>query len=243
MSFAAVILAAGQGTRMKSDQPKVLHEIGGRAMILYVIDAVRSIDPEHVVVVVGYQQDRVRRVCEGRGVEFVVQKEQLGTGHAVLQTQPILGSFQGTVVVLNGDVPGLAPETLARFVAHHVESAAAATVLSARMPDATGYGRIVRDDDGSLLRIVEHNDASARELAIDEINSGLFCFDAPVLFEALRRTDTGNAQSEYYLTDVIDVIRSDGKSVAAYCVEDHNEVAGVNTEAELGAIRVRMEGA
>ncbi len=242
MALAAVILAAGQGTRMKSDLPKVLHEVGGRAMVRYVIDVVRSVGPQEIIVVVGYQEDRVRHACAGEGVDFVVQKEQLGTGHAVIQTEGILGSFRGTILVLNGDVPRLKPATLESFVAHHEGAGVAATVLTARMPDPGGYGRIVRAQDGSLLRIVEHRDAGPEELAVDEVNSGMFCFGASVLFDALHRTNTNNTQSEYYLTDAIEQIRSDGGRVEAFCVEDAGEVAGVNTDEELAAIRAAMEG-
>jgi bifunctional UDP-N-acetylglucosamine pyrophosphorylase/glucosamine-1-phosphate N-acetyltransferase len=139
-------------------------------------------------------------------------------------------------------VPCLRPETLGGFLRYHRESGADATVLTARMPDPTGYGRIVRDDDGALLRIVEHKDAGATELALDEINSGLFCFDAGALFEALGRTDRSNAQNEYYLTDVIELLRSRGRPVAAWCVDDNREVAGVNTVGELDEVRAFMGG-
>jgi len=241
VSFAAVILAAGQGTRMKSDLPKVLHAIGERAMILLVIDAVRAADPARIVVVVGYQAERVRDVCEGTGVVFARQEQQLGTGHAVIQTEGALKDFDGTLVVLNGDVPCLRPATLERFIAHHDDQGASATVLTARMDDPSGYGRIVRAGDGSLNKIVEHKDASDEELAIDEINSGLFCFDARELFGALKQTNRDNAQNEYYLPDVIEMMREKGKRVAAWCVEDSREVAGVNTEADLETVRRYLE--
>jgi len=242
MPIAAVILAAGQGTRMKSDLPKVLHTIDERPMVLFVIDTVAQVNPERVIVVVGYQGDRVRAACEGAGVEFVVQEQQLGTGHAVMQAEESLSGFNGTTLVLNGDVPCLRPETLQEFVAYHRSSGAAATVMTARMEDPSGYGRIARDADGSLLRIVEHKDASPDELAIDEINSGLFCFDTQALFTALHQTNTSNAQNEYYLTDAIEMLRAQGKRVSAWCVPDNSEVAGVNTIEELDAIRSAMGG-
>jgi len=242
MNVAAVILAAGQGTRMDSDLPKVLHEIDGRPMVRYVIDTVREIGPEAVVVVVGYKAELVRAACADAGVKFALQAEQLGTGHAVIQSEGALGDFSGTIVVLNGDVPGLRADTLRRFIRHHRESGAQATVLTARMDDPTGYGRIVRGDDGSLQKIVEHKDADSEIRAIDEINSGLFCFESKMLFSALKNTNRENAQNEYYLTDVIEMLNDKHEPVAAYCVDDNREVAGVNTIEELGAIREFLTG-
>ena len=237
MSIAAVILAAGQGTRMKSDLPKVLHTIDGQPMVRFVIESVQKVGMEKVIVVVGYQGDRVVDACKDSGVEFVWQREQLGTGHAVMQAEDTLSGFNGTVIVLNGDVPCLTPATLEAFLDYHNSQGARATVLTARMEDPSGYGRIVRSGDGSLQRIVEHKDANPEQLAIDEINSGLFCFDAGTLFRTLRSTDTDNAQNEYYLTDAIEVLAGAGQKVAAWCVEDNREVAGVNTVDELDAIR------
>ena len=228
---------------MNSDLPKVIHPIGDRPMVSYVIETVRAVDAERVLLVIGYQAERVREVCAGEGVEFVVQEEQLGTGHAVQQCEPSLDGFDGTVLVLNGDVPCLRPDTLSEFIGIHNDSGAAATVLTARMEDPSGYGRIVRDDDGALNRIVEHSDADADVLRIDEINSGLFCFGARALFSALGRTDRDNAQNEYYLTDVVAAMRASGLSVGAHCVRDNREVAGVNNVDELESVRRYFEGA
>ena len=236
-SLAAVILAAGQGKRMQSDLPKVLHEVGGRAMVLHVIDAVQTIGARPVIVVTGYQAERVEAACAGKDVEFARQPEQLGTGHAVMQAAPRLASHPGTVLVLNGDVPGLRPATIRRFVAYHDAQRAAATVLTAELDDPSGYGRIVRDASGRLLRIVEHKDATENERGIGEVNSGLFCFAAAELFSALKRVTRRNAQNEYYLTDVIGLLASEGKTVAAWCIEDSREVAGVNNPDELDAVR------
>jgi bifunctional UDP-N-acetylglucosamine pyrophosphorylase/glucosamine-1-phosphate N-acetyltransferase len=235
--MAAVILAAGKGKRMNSDLPKVLHDIGGRPMILHVIEAVRGLGPVRVVVVTGYQAERVERACAGTGVEFVRQDDQLGTGHAVMQAQPLLSAFDGTVMVLNGDVPGLRTETMRRFLAAHRRGGCAATVLTAVLQDPTGYGRIVRDADGKLSRIAEDKDASAQERAIQEVNSGLFCFESGELFAALERVDRRNRQNEYYLTDVIERLRAGGRPVGAFRVDDAREVAGVNNPDELEAVR------
>ncbi len=241
MPTAAVILAAGQGTRMGSDLPKVLHTVAGRPMVAWVIDAVRRAGVARAIVVVGYQGERVEQACAGEGVEIAWQHEQLGTGHAVQQTEPLLREFDGHVLVLNGDVPGLRPDTIGRLVEHHRETGASATVLTARLDDPTGYGRIVRDEDGALLRIVEHRDADEETRAIDEVNTGMFCFERAPLFDALARLDRNNAQGEYYVTDVIDHLRRDGRRVSALCVDDAREVAGVNTPAELEAVRRWLE--
>jgi len=225
------------GKRMKSDLPKVLHAVGERPMLLHVIDAVKAVGAAPIVVITGYQAGRVEAACAGTGVIFARQEQQLGTGHAVMQAEPALAAQGGTVVVLNGDVPGLRPRTIRDFVAHHDGEHAVATVLTAMLDDPTGYGRIVRDANGNLLRIVEEKDASESERAIREINSGLFCFEAAELFSALKRVDRRNAQNEYYITDVIGLLAAEGKRVAAWCIEDAREVAGVNNLDELDAVR------
>lgn len=232
-----VILAAGQGKRMNSDLPKVLHTVGGRPMLRHVIEGVQHLAPRRVIVVTGYQAERVEEACRDSGVEFVRQHEQLGTGHAVMQSAPLLEGAGGTVVVLNGDVPGLRPTTMRAFIAHHRACGAAATVLTAELDDPAGYGRIVRARDGGLERIVEHKDATPEERAIREINSGLFCFEGAELFPALRRVTRRNAQNEYYLTDVVGLLHAEGRPVAAWRVADAREVAGVNNPEELEAVR------
>jgi bifunctional UDP-N-acetylglucosamine pyrophosphorylase/glucosamine-1-phosphate N-acetyltransferase len=237
MSMAAIILAAGKGTRMTSDLPKVLHTVQGRPMLSHVIDSVRAACDGGIYVVVGYKAAEVEEACGGEGVHFVLQEEQL-----VMQCQRALAGFSGTVVVLNGDVPCLRPQTIRQFSDYHHNEGAAATVLSARLKDPFGYGRIVRDGDGALVAIVEQKDADETTRRINEINSGLFCFDKGKLFSALGAVGRNNAQNEYYLTDVIAVLKNDGEVVRAFCVEDSSEVAGVNTDAELEAIRRRMEG-
>lgn len=242
MSMAAIILAAGKGTRMSSDRPKVLHTVQGRPMLSHVIDAVRDLCDDRIYVVVGYKAGDVEEACRGDGVHFVLQEEQLGTGHAVMQCEPALSGFAGTVIVLNGDVPCLRPETIRQFSDYHHREGAAVTVLSARLEDPFGYGRIVRDDDGALLAIVEQKDADDTVRGINEVNSGLFCFDKEKLFRALGATGRNNAQNEYYLTDVISVLNNDGEVVRAHCVDDSSEITGVNTDEELEMVRRRMGG-
>jgi bifunctional UDP-N-acetylglucosamine pyrophosphorylase/glucosamine-1-phosphate N-acetyltransferase len=240
---AAVILAAGKGTRMPaSDIPKVMHRVGGKPMVAYVIEAVRRVCEDRILLVVGYRAEEVVAAFGDWGVQFVYQNEQLGTGHAVIQCEESLRGFAGTVVVLNGDVPCLRPETVDRFTSYHDKEHAAATVLTAEVTDPSGYGRIVRAPDDSLSRIVEEKDASDEERGISEINSGLFCFEKRQLFEALSATNRDNAQNEFYLTDVIGVLKRAGEAVRAYRVEDPWEVSGVNTEAELQAVRRHFEG-
>jgi bifunctional UDP-N-acetylglucosamine pyrophosphorylase/glucosamine-1-phosphate N-acetyltransferase len=237
----AIILAAGQGTRMKSDIPKVLHQIGGRFLVDYVIDAIEDVGPDRICVGVGFKADQVMKACRGRNVEFVIQREQLGTGHAVMQCERSLEGFEGTVIVMNGDVPGLEPHTIRKFIAFHESRSAAATVLTAVLGDPTGYGRIVKDDAGNLVRIVEEKDAGADEKSIREVNSGLFCFDKKSLFATLKDVGSENAQGEYYLTDVIGIMQRRREPVAAFCVEDSMEVAGVNTPAELKSVSDYLE--
>lgn len=234
--LAAVILAAGKGTRMKSDLPKVFHEILGEPMLSYVIQTVQKLGPQRILVVVGHQRGLIIDFYKDWPVEFVVQAEQLGTGHAVQQAEPALRAFTGNVLVLAGDVPLLKEQTLKDLVAFHKQNRAAATDLTAELPDAQNYGRIVRGPDGSLLRIVEKKDATPAELAIREFNTGTFCFDSKALFAALQEVKAENAQKEYYLTDTIAILRQKGRSVLAYKTADAGETLGINTREELVAI-------
>jgi bifunctional UDP-N-acetylglucosamine pyrophosphorylase/glucosamine-1-phosphate N-acetyltransferase len=240
---AAVILAAGKGTRMPaSDFPKVMHRVKGKPMVAHVVEAIRPVCGERIFLVVGYRAETVVSTFRDAGVRFVYQNEQLGTGHAVIQCREALEGYSGTVIVLNGDVPCLRTATIEEFARYHDEAGAAGTVLTAVVADPKGYGRIVRARDGSLLAIVEEKDAGEEERRIREINSGLFCFDKDKLFEALAATGRNNAQNEYYLTDVIGVLKRRGEIVCAFQAEDPWEVSGVNTEMELEAVRTYLEG-
>ena len=222
---------------MKSDLAKVLHEIGGLPMIAHVLRALGGVSPSRTVVVVGHQADAVIEKLAGElgfeGMDFVVQRERLGTGHAVMQAEPALKGFDGTVMVLTGDTPLLKENTLAGFVRFHRDSGASATVMSAVVDDASGYGRILRDERGDLVGIVEHKDATEEQRRIGEYNSGIFCFESEVLFPALRRVGRGNVQGEYYLTDVIGILRSDGRRVAVFRIDDSDEVMGINDREQL----------
>lgn len=230
--FITVILAAGKGTRMKSEWPKVLHRAGGKAMLQQVLDAASAAGALRHVVVVGCGAQRVVEEI-GAQASFAEQREQLGTGHAVMQAEPLLREFAGTVMVLCGDTPLLTAALLERLYAQHCEAQAAATVLTARMPDATGYGRIIRTPDGRVDRIVEQKDASAQELAVDEVNSGIYCFERQALFAALAETNCENAQGEFYLTDVLEILNRKGRKVWAVQADDYRETLGVNSRRQL----------
>lgn len=229
---AAIVLAAGKGKRMKSDLPKVLHEIKGKSMVRHVIDTLKAIDINKIVVVVGHQAELVEKELAGYGrqLEFILQAEQLGTGHAVMVTEDALKSFEGNIVVLAGDVPFLSADTARELIATHEREQAAATVLSAKPADATGYGRVIRKDGTNLVDyIVEHKDASDEERAVNEINSGTFCFDSRYLFDSLREIRAENSQNEYYLTDIMAILRRKGLKAAVSLTDDSDEVLGVNS--------------
>lgn len=230
--LAAVILAAGKGTRMKSDLPKVLHEVAGQPMLAHVMDAAEMAGVSKKVVIVGFGAAKVS-VFVGDRAELVEQKEQLGTGHALMQAQPLLERFKGTVMVLCGDTPLLDGRELRSFYEHHKESKNSATILTAILRDATGYGRIVRNEDNQVEKIVEQKDASMKELTIGEINTGIYCFEAKDLFTVLPTIDCNNAQGEYYLTDVIAKLVAKGKRVGAVVAADNETVMGINSRVQL----------
>lgn len=226
-----IILAAGKGTRMKSKLPKVLHKVCGKPMLQHVIDAAKSAGSTREVVVIGNGAELVEKTISN--VEFVLQAEQLGTGHAVLCTKEKFANAEGTVLVLCGDTPLFTGELLKKFVDKHTESRAAATVLTSQMPDATGYGRIIRDDDGAFQKIVEHKDANSYERQINEVNAGIYCFDAKKLFAALTKVKNENAQGEYYLPDVLTILKSEGEKINAVITLDYKQTLGINSRVQL----------
>lgn len=236
---AVVVLAAGQGTRMRSATPKVLHEIGGRSLVGHAVAAARGLEPEQLLVVVGHGREEVAaHLAEVEPqARPVVQEEQNGTGHAVrvalLEAAP---DVAGTVLVVCGDVPLLRTETLTALLERHHDATNAATVLTAVVPDPGGYGRVVRDGAGEVLGIVEHRDATPEQRAIAEINSGVYAFDGKLLREALARLSAGNSAGEEYLTDVVGILRSDGRRVGALAAGDHHEILGVNDRVQLAAL-------
>ncbi len=230
----AVILAAGKGTRMKSDLPKVLHKISGRPLLDHVLDTSAAAGIDRMVVVVGHMASLVEETCHREGIEFILQEPQLGTGHAVQMAVPALREG-GFCVVLAGDVPLLRINTLKRLVQGTVESEAAAVVLTCVVDDATSYGRIIKDEDGKICKIVEAVDATLDELAVGEYNTGVFCFRTERLIEALDNLTTDNQQGEYYLTDTVAWLVDQGHRVEAVMTKDPDEVVGINTVDELAA--------
>ncbi|WP_422117295.1 bifunctional UDP-N-acetylglucosamine diphosphorylase/glucosamine-1-phosphate N-acetyltransferase GlmU [Brachybacterium sp. UNK5269] len=240
---AVIVLAAGAGTRMKSRTPKVLHEIGGRSLLLHALTAAEGTSPSELVVVLRHERDRVAAHLAEHAAEVMVadQDEIPGTGRAVQCGLAQVTATEGTVLVTYGDVPLLEPATLRELVGAHEAAGAAATVLTARVSDPTGYGRILRSEDGSeVLGIVEHKDATEQQRAIDEINSGIYAFDLAVLRDALGRIGTDNAQGEMYLTDVLAIARADGRSVRAVVTEDVMMVEGVNDRVQLAQLGAEM---
>ena len=230
----AVILAAGKGTRMKSDLPKVVHTIEGKCLVDYAIEAAEGAGAGEICLVVGYKD-----------VKFVLQEQQLGTGHAVRCAKDFLGE-EGQTLILFGDTPLITAETLKKLREHHIASGNTVTVLSAMVEDPTGYGRIIRDADGNFVKSVEHKDATEAELASREINSGMYIFDTKELREALDLIQPNNAQGEYYLPDTLTIIKEKGLKVDAYALDDPEDITGVNDQEQLAAaavvIRRRIAG-
>jgi UDP-N-acetylglucosamine pyrophosphorylase (EC 2.7.7.23)/glucosamine-1-phosphate N-acetyltransferase (EC 2.3.1.157) len=230
-NLVTVILAAGAGTRMKSNTAKVLHKICGQAMLEYVIDAARNAGSDEIIAVIGHQADQVKESV--KDVTFVLQNEQLGTGHAVMQARPVLEGRNGTVLVLYGDTPLITAQTLKRAYEAHLRERNQVTVITARVDDPTGYGRIIRDGSGKIRAIVEHRDATEEQKKINEINSGMYFFEIPALLKALDRLGNNNSQREYYLTDTIEAILSDSGSAGAFMAEDSTEILGINDRFQL----------
>jgi bifunctional UDP-N-acetylglucosamine pyrophosphorylase/glucosamine-1-phosphate N-acetyltransferase len=230
--LTAIILAAGKGTRMKSSRSKVLHEVCGRPMLSYVVDAARSAGAEDIVLVINPEMIAVKDLFQDT-VQYVFQEQQLGTGHAVQMAEGLIGNQPGEVLVLCGDTPLLTGDLLTDMIGLHHQTQAAATVLTAKLDDPTGYGRIIRSATGSVERIVEERDATLAERAILEINTGSYCFDAPSLFAALAKIGCDNAQGEYYLTDVIPILQAAGQPVQAHLAPEPMLTQGINNRLQL----------
>lgn len=235
MSNCAIILAGGEGKRMKSQKPKTLSEVLGKPMLLWVMNAVRNAGVDDICVVKGFKKECIDEYLATLDfvVESVYQAQRLGTGHAVMMAKDFLQAHDGNVVILNGDAPFMTAETIQNSLKQHIETKSAATVISAKVDDPTGYGRIVRDENGNLKAIVEQKDADEETLKIDEVNSGGFWFDCQLLLSVLDRIKSDNKAGEYYLPDAIKLLLSDGQTVGAYTAECSDAVLGANDPAQL----------
>jgi len=234
-SFVCLILAAGQGTRMKSETPKVLHRLCGMPMIDYVVQTARNLEPDRICVVVGFRKKLISKHL-GDAVQYITQKKQLGTGHAVMQAESELADYDGDVVVLYGDVPLLSEDTLRALLEKHRKSRATATLVTTKVSDPFGFGRIIRDRSRKIRKIVEEKDATPAQKRRREINPGIYCFKASALFKALKKLDTANEQGEYYLTDLIEILIKQRRKVETITTDDEIEIMQVNDRKQLATV-------
>ena len=235
-SLNVLIMAAGLGTRMKSNRAKVLHQLGGLPLITHVSRTAQTLNPQSIVVVVGHQADEVERLVRediGELAQFALQPQQRGTGDAVNAARPLLENSDSELVVLSGDVPLIKSDTLKKLIEHHQATNSDCSVLTVRLENPSGYGRVIRDETNNFVRIVEHKDATDEERQVKEINSGIYCFNTRKLYKALRVVKPVNEQGEYYLTDVPEILRTEGGVVTCFLHTDSREVSGINTRAEL----------
>ncbi|WP_141434179.1 bifunctional UDP-N-acetylglucosamine diphosphorylase/glucosamine-1-phosphate N-acetyltransferase GlmU [Bacillus sp. 03113] len=228
----AVILAAGQGTRMKSKLYKVLHPVCGKPMVQHVVDQISTLDIDRIITIVGHGAEQVKAQLDTQS-DFVLQEKQLGTAHAVMQAEELLNDKEGTTIIVCGDTPLITSETIEALFEHHEKMNAKATILTTFIDNPTGYGRIIRNEQGLVKKIVEHKDATEEEIQIKEINTGTYCFDNKLLFKALKSVKNENAQGEYYLPDVVEILQQQGEIVSAFHTNDYEETIGVNDRIAL----------
>ena len=229
---AVIVMAAGKGKRMKSNLPKVLHNLAGKPILNYVLDAVNQLEVKRKILIVGYESDKIKKSI-GDKIEYVEQKEQLGTAHAVLQTEKLLSGFKGDVLILSGDVPFLTVKILKGFLKYHQANNFCCTLLSTVLKNPKGYGRIIRDKRGEIKGIIEEVDLSTDKKKITEINSGIYCFNKEKLFQALKKVTPNNKQGEYYLTDTVKILLGEGLTVGNIIVKDYSEILGINNRLDL----------
>lgn len=229
---AVIIMAAGKGKRMKSNLPKVLHNLAAKPILNYVLDTVDQLEAKRKLLIVGYKSDKIRELV-GDKIEYVEQKEQLGTAHAVLQTKKLLSDFKGDVLILSGDVPFLTVKTIKKLLKHHQTNNFCCTLASTILKNPKGYGRIIRDKKGEIKGIIEEVDLSADRMTITEINSGIYCFDKDKLFRALEKITPDNKQGEYYLTDTVEILLKEGLTVGNIIVKNYSEILGINSRLDL----------
>jgi bifunctional UDP-N-acetylglucosamine pyrophosphorylase/glucosamine-1-phosphate N-acetyltransferase len=239
--IGVIVLAAGQGTRMKSDIPKVLHRLGGTPLFLHALRAAQKLKPSRIAVIVGHGGTAVQQAYPGKDLCWVIQEKQLGTAHAVLCAERTFHQFSGDILILSGDVPLIRESTLERLVDQHRRQQAAVTLLTAKLEDPEGYGRIVRDDKQQIARIVEEKDASDLQKQIREVNAGIYVVAAPFLFSALSRVDDQNRQREYYLPDIVAIALRENRTVANVQVDDPREMMGINTREELARMEKSLQ--
>ena len=232
-NFACIILAAGKGTRMNSDIPKVLHEIRGKSLISYVVSNALKAEYKPIIVVVGYEKEKVIDSLKNFNVDFAIQNEQHGTGHAVMCAEKGLENFDGDILILLGDMPFVSIETLRHMISIHLESNADMTIATATSDTNKDYGRIIRDNSNNISEIVEYKDATEEQRNIKEINPSIYLFKKEVLLDSLKKIQSHNSQGEYYLTDCIGILKNEGKNISSIVIKDEKEVAGINTQEQL----------
>ncbi len=237
MKLATIILAAGKGTRMKSNKPKVIFKLAEKPLVKRVVETAKTINSETIAVVVGYKKEEVMSVLDD-SIKFVEQKEQNGTGHAVMVTEKIFQNFKGNIFILCGDVPLLRAKTLQKMLEFHTKNKASCTVLTAIMENPAKYGRIIRNTNGDVEKIVEFKDATNEQKNIKEINTGIYCFDAESLFASLKKINNKNNQNEYYLTDTLEILNKENKLVTSSLLDDLNEATGVNSQKQLAELEM-----